>query len=73
LDDCTALLLNLWRVVIGVLLLGFRSVPVAGIARVIAGESLNAGELLLGVVVVFGLRAIALRLLTSVASASAAY
>jgi hypothetical protein len=67
----TAILLNVWGVVgfvIGVLLLGFGSVPVACIACVITGDWLNLGALVLGVLLVFGLRAIALRLRTSVAA-----
>ena len=71
----TALLLNVWGMVgfvIGVLLLGIGSVPVACVACVISGEWLNLGALILGVLLVFGLRAIALRLLTSVAVQSPA-
>jgi len=69
----TAILLNAWGVVgfvIGVLLVGFGSVPLACVACVITGDWLNLGALVLGVLLVFGLRAIALRLLKSVAAQS---
>ena len=65
----TGILLNAWGMVgfvIGVLLLGIGSVPVACVACVIAGDWLNLGALVLGVVLVFGLRTTALHLLKSV-------
>lgn len=56
----TAMLLNLWGgwgFVIGVLLLGVGSVPVAAVASLIHGEWTYLGALAVGVVLVFGLRA----------------
>lgn len=72
----TAILLNAWGVagfVIGVLLVGFGSVPLACVACAITGDWLNLGALVLGVLLVFGLRAIALRLLKSVAAQSSVF